>query len=170
MGSSESFASPIERRGESFPRLLMEDYGTLEEACRVVRRHVAKQVLDECDIKKPADRAAALLEVERRGVSVSDVDAFLGTKAGAALALKRSLKKAGKPDEDAKAVLGSFDFIDARDLARALVFQGVYAYGEEAAETGSADPLTEAVTLEDLGVTSTPSASESSTPEPTPAS
>ena len=166
MSVSDSIGSPIPRKGIEYPRLTLPEYGTLEDGCRALRDERAEKVLDKFGIRTPADRAAAMLQVSNKDLSTGDVNAFLGRKRGAEFALKLSLKKAGKSLEEIKEIVATFDALDAIELARALVFAGVYAYGEQAEAKGEADTSGELLDL--LSPTPDAETSDDSTPAPTP--
>ena len=115
-----AMASPIDDNGVLFARLVLEDYGVLEEKIRTERRSLLRQRLDECNISG-ADRLAAFAQLDRHEVSVYDVDDYLQTYAGAKKALELSLRRQGKTEAEAAEVLKHYPFIEAVKLARELI-------------------------------------------------
>jgi hypothetical protein len=117
--ASQAFGGPVRRDGVDWPRLLMSDYAKLEGRVRENRRFLARQLLEECGVTSPGDKFVGMRDAATSEVSALDVNAYLGTSAGAKAALELSLAKTEHPDK-AK-LIESMPIMDAAELARELV-------------------------------------------------
>jgi hypothetical protein len=120
MSATDAFNAPVEDRGHTFARLLMDDYAQLENTVRQRAVARAKVLLDECGIKGQ-DRFVALARVEQQEVSIYDVDALLNCHDGAKRALALALRRAGTDAAQVDPIVSKYDIISAIDLARELV-------------------------------------------------
>jgi hypothetical protein len=123
--AADAFNGPVVRtvNGESvtFARLLMPEYGTVEEQVRVKKRETAKLLLDLSGVTNANDRYAFMERVMLADVTPAEVDMLLRTKAGAHNALVLSLGKAGRDPTAITPVIEAMDFPQASFLARVLL-------------------------------------------------
>ncbi len=103
------------------PALSTKEYEQLEGQVRANRRAEVVGYLNECQIKPGPERFVALRDARVDHVNPGQVYSYLETLDGARRAIRLSLVKTGKSEEQANALIERLDFRDASNLALALV-------------------------------------------------
>ncbi len=102
------------------PALSTKEYEQIESTVRANRRAELTGYLTECKIAG-AERFVALRDARPDSVTIAQVWSYLETLDGARKAIRLSLIKAGKSEEQANVLIERLDFPDAANLALALV-------------------------------------------------
>ncbi len=116
MTFSESFGDEV----VDLPALSTKEYEQIESTVRANRRAELTGYLTECKITG-AERFVALRDARPDSVTIAQVWSYLETLDGARKAIRLSLIKVGKSEEQANALIERLDFPDAVNLALALI-------------------------------------------------
>lgn len=139
MSASNSFGSPVVENvnGQevAFPRLTLEDYGSLEDKVRQLRNAFIRSMLDEAQVKG-RERFEQLRDNCSPWVSSMQIFGFLSSKDGAILAATMSLKRAGKGDDEIKQIVSAYPFVGLSNLALYLAGLTKFRDPEDALREG----------------------------------
>jgi len=148
VSAEDTYAAPVSFKvgGETveFPRLLLPDYARLEAAERTRRTAVVDAIIAAAGMEGVA-RATFAAQQLAAPVPMRAVEEFVDTAPGARAALRLSLKRAGKSEKEADAVIDRLTYQDAALYAGVVAgFLTLRPAPAPRPPEASADPLPQA--------------------------
>jgi hypothetical protein len=112
----------VEVNGDSHEFCLLDiyDIAKIDEARKASLKTVAKANANEAGLTK-SDIYNIVMDIDARDFSLNEILGYVTTPKGASDTLERSLVKAGKTKDEAKAIIGKMENVDSINLAQQLM-------------------------------------------------